>query len=83
MHEHATQGRRLIAILKRRGMTMMDLIQTGISVCPWKRIAESLKPGERLGHHAEELGRADRVPRRAREGAGRVTHPAALAWRSQ
>lgn len=48
MHEHATQGRRLIAILKRRGMTMMDLIQTGISVCPWKRIAESLKPGERL-----------------------------------
>lgn len=43
-----TQGRRLIAMLKRRGMTTMDLLQTGISVAPWKRIAESLQEGERL-----------------------------------
>lgn len=43
-----TQGRQLIRMLKRRGMTTMDLVQTGISVCPWRRIAEGLQPGERL-----------------------------------
>jgi hypothetical protein len=42
------QGRRLIALLKRRGMTTLELVQTGISVCPWKRINECLKAGERL-----------------------------------
>jgi len=43
-----TQGRQLISLLKRRGMTTMDLLQTRISVSPWKRIAEGLRPGERL-----------------------------------
>jgi hypothetical protein len=43
-----TQGRRLIALLKRRGMTTMQMLMTGISTSPWRRIAESLAPGERL-----------------------------------
>lgn len=43
-----TQGRQLISLLKRRGMTTMDMLQTGISVSPWKRVAESLKADERL-----------------------------------
>lgn len=43
-----TQGRRLIRLLKRRGMTTLEMLQTGISVAPWKRIAESLRPNEVL-----------------------------------
>lgn len=43
-----TQGRRLIALLKKRGMTTMDMMQTGISVCCWKRLREQLKPNEIL-----------------------------------
>lgn len=42
------QGRRLIALLKSRAMTSMQLQMTGISTCWWKRVAESLRPGERL-----------------------------------
>ena len=42
------QGRRLIALLKKQGMTTMDLLKTGISTAPWKRIAECLEPGEIL-----------------------------------
>jgi hypothetical protein len=43
-----TQGRRLIALLKRRGMTTMQMLMTGISVSPWKRISECLKDGEKI-----------------------------------
>lgn len=43
-----TQGRQLIALLKRKGYTTMELLKTGISTAPWKRIAESLKPDEAL-----------------------------------
>lgn len=43
-----TQGRKLIALLKRRSMTTMDMLRTEISVSPWRRISESLKPCERL-----------------------------------
>lgn len=43
-----TQGRKLIAILKRKSMTTMDMLRTEISVSPWRRISESLKPGETL-----------------------------------
>jgi hypothetical protein len=43
-----TQGRKLIALLKQRPMTTMELLQTGISTCPWKRIRESLQEGEEL-----------------------------------
>lgn len=45
---HESQGRRLIRLLKRRGMTTMDLLRTEISVSPWRRIAESLRPDEKL-----------------------------------
>ena len=43
-----TQGRRLIAALKRRAMTYGDMLGMGISTCPHKRVAESLREGELL-----------------------------------
>lgn len=43
-----TQGRQLIERLKRKPYTAMEMLQLGISVCPWKRVAESLKTGERI-----------------------------------
>jgi hypothetical protein len=43
-----TQGRQLIAHLKRGPMTTMELLRLGISACPWKRIAEQLRPNEVL-----------------------------------
>jgi len=43
-----TQGRKLISALKRRGMTTLEMLQLGISVCPWKRVTEALKEGEQL-----------------------------------
>ncbi len=46
-----TQAQRLYAVLRRRRMTTMQMLQTGISVCPWKRLAEGrhhLRPGEYL-----------------------------------
>jgi hypothetical protein len=50
------QGRRLIALLKRRPMTTMQLLATGISVCPWKRCAECLHDGEQLIHSKRSDG---------------------------
>lgn len=41
-----SQGRRLIALLKRRGMTYMEMLSTGISTSPWKRVDEALSPSE-------------------------------------
>ena len=46
--QSALQGRRLIQHLKRRGMTTLEMLQLGISVCPWKRIREQLRDGEHL-----------------------------------
>lgn len=43
-----TQGRRLIDMLKRTPMTTLELLMTGISTCPWKRINESLTEHEAL-----------------------------------
>jgi hypothetical protein len=43
-----TQGRALITALRRRPMTTMQILELRISVSPWKRIAESLAPNERL-----------------------------------
>lgn len=48
MTKDQTQGRRLIALLKKRGMTTMWLQAQMISTCPWKRIVEQLKPNEQL-----------------------------------
>jgi hypothetical protein len=42
------QGRRLIALLKRRGMTYGQMLATGISTSPWKRVAECLRADEKL-----------------------------------
>ena len=57
MTKPRTQGRRLIALLKRRRMTYMDMLMTQISVSPWKRIRESLKPGEQVLKRVDASGR--------------------------
>jgi len=51
-----TQGRQLIEILKKRGMTNMEILKLGISTCPWKRIDESLQRGEKLTKHKNDRG---------------------------
>jgi hypothetical protein len=43
-----TQGRKLIALLKKRGMSTMDMQMTGISSCWHKRVREQLRPNEEL-----------------------------------
>jgi len=45
MATHTRQGDKLVSMLKRRGMTTLEMIQTGISVCPWKRVRECLPDG--------------------------------------
>lgn len=56
-----TQADRLFALLRRRSMTYMDLILTGISVAPWKRLAEAehrlLARGEQLIRGVDKCGR--------------------------
>jgi predicted transcriptional regulator len=47
----ATQGRRLIAALKRKPMTSMELQMMGVSTCWWKRVSESLQEDEKLLDH--------------------------------
>lgn len=46
MKSRPIQGRRLIALLKRRPMTYMQMLATGISTSPWKRVKECLAPHE-------------------------------------
>ena len=48
MTTHKSQGDKLVSMLKRRGMTTLELIQTGISVCPWRRVSECLPEGWKL-----------------------------------
>lgn len=43
-----TQGRWLIAQLKRKPHTYLDLLLYRVSVCPWKRVAETLLPDEQI-----------------------------------
>ena len=43
-----TQGRRIIAALKRRAMTYGEMQRLGISTSPQKRVAESLAEDERI-----------------------------------
>lgn len=46
-----TQAERLFALLRRKGMTTMEMLQTGVSVAPWKRLVEEkhkLRKGEKL-----------------------------------
>ena len=55
MKARPSQGRRLIMLLKRNPMTTMQMLQTGISGCPWKRIRESLHEDEQLLKHWAHL----------------------------
>ena len=48
VNRYATQGRLLIAALKRKPHTYMDMLRHGVSVSPWKRVLESLREGETL-----------------------------------
>ena len=43
-----TQGRRLIAILKRKAMTYGEMQWLGISTSPQRRIVECLRDDERI-----------------------------------
>ena len=43
-----SQGRRLIAALKRRAHTYREMLQACESCSPWKRVAETLQPHEQL-----------------------------------
>lgn len=52
-----TQGRALIAQLKRRAMTYLQMNMLGISVSPHKRVAETLLPSERLVKGKDKAGR--------------------------
>ena len=45
---YATQGRLLIAALKRKPHTYMQMLAHGVSVSPWKRVSEALREGEQL-----------------------------------
>ena len=48
MKANPSQGRRLISLLKRRALTYREMLQASESVCPWKRVDESLGHDERL-----------------------------------
>lgn len=63
-----TQGRRIIAMLKRRALTSMQILQTGISTCWWKRLAETIQDGEAL------------VATKGRDGLNRYRVISATRW---
>jgi hypothetical protein len=42
------QGRRLIAMLKRRPLTYLEMNMLGVSISPHRRIVECLRPDEQL-----------------------------------
>ena len=42
-NQYATQGRLLIARLKRKPHTYLDMLGYGISTSPWKRVKECLR----------------------------------------
>lgn len=54
---YATQGRLLVDQLKRRPHTYMDMLKHGISISPWKRIAEALAHDEVIEKSADAHGR--------------------------
>lgn len=59
MTSDQTQGRRLIALLKKRHMSTLDMQREVACTCPWKRIEEQL-------NHNEELKRYKRYPDKGR-----------------
>ena len=48
MKAKPSQGRRLIALLKRRQYTHREMLQASESCSPWKRVKEALKPDEQV-----------------------------------
>lgn len=54
---YATQGRLLVAELKRRPHTYMDMLRHGISISPWKRVKEALQADEVIEKGADSKGR--------------------------
>ena len=51
-----TQGRRIIAALKCKPHTYMEMLALGISVCPWKRCLESLRGEEWVSFGMRHIG---------------------------
>jgi hypothetical protein len=47
-NKYATQGRLLIAALKLRPHTYMQMLAHGVSTSPWCRVRECLRHDERL-----------------------------------
>ena len=43
-----TQGRRIIAALKRKPMTYLEMHRLGVSTCPHKRVSEQLREDEQI-----------------------------------
>lgn len=68
-----TQAERLYTLLRRRSMTYMELMLTGISTCPHKRLSEGqhlLREGEQLIRSTDKQGRvAFRVVQAAKQAA--------------
>lgn len=56
-NKYATQGRCVIAALKRRPHTYMQMISIGVSASPWKRVMESLRIGESVVKETDKQGR--------------------------
>ncbi len=48
MKKKLCQGRRLIALLKRKRMTYMEMLDTRISLSPWRRVTECLADHEQV-----------------------------------
>ncbi len=46
MNKYATQGRLVIAELKRRPLTYRQMLNLGVGNSPWKRAAECLRDDE-------------------------------------
>jgi hypothetical protein len=54
---YATQGRLLIAALKRKPHTYLDMLRHGVSCSPWKRVTECLRDDESLVKAPDKQGR--------------------------
>jgi hypothetical protein len=68
MNQHQTQAAKIAVHLRRKAMTYMDMLALGVSVCPWRRLADSpsyLRPGERLERGLNREGRVTYRIRRA------------------
>lgn len=55
--KYATQGKVLIAELRRRPHTYMEMLRYGVSISPWKRIKESLGVDEVVEKGSDSKGR--------------------------